>query len=207
MTIDNIKDKTMKNESSDAEISIPAKLLFPEVSAIRKEMEIERGFRSAPNSRSCSFKNKPRTKSLRVAAESQRRNSMPQTTENLLSVSFTDLRDKQMQEPLERVRSFKMTSKGLINRGDSFRRKSNGSIASTGSSKASQNERKRQRIPSDNSEETACSCDTSSITAPGYYRVVMLGSEGVGKSALTTQFMTSEYIGAFDICSGKCFYV
>lgn len=50
------------------------------------------------------------------------------------------------------------------------------------------------------SRESSCaSCP--GITAP--YRVVMLGSAGVGKSSLINQFMTSEYLHAYDTSIGK----
>jgi GTPase SAR1 family protein len=37
------------------------------------------------------------------------------------------------------------------------------------------------------------------------YKAFILGSSGVGKTALTQQFMTSEYMGAFDTSTGKLF--
>lgn len=40
-------------------------------------------------------------------------------------------------------------------------------------------------------------------TAQGPYRVAMLGASGVGKTALTCQFTTSEYICAYDASLGK----
>jgi Rad/Gem-related GTP binding protein 1 len=35
------------------------------------------------------------------------------------------------------------------------------------------------------------------------YRVVLLGESGVGKTALVSQFMTSEYINTYDASLGK----
>lgn len=35
------------------------------------------------------------------------------------------------------------------------------------------------------------------------YRVVMLGDSGVGKTALVSQFMTSEYMNTYDASLGK----
>lgn len=35
------------------------------------------------------------------------------------------------------------------------------------------------------------------------YRVVMLGDAGVGKTALVSQFMTSEYMNTYDVSLGK----
>lgn len=36
------------------------------------------------------------------------------------------------------------------------------------------------------------------------YKVAMLGASGVGKTALTYQFTTSEYICAYDLSLGSC---
>lgn len=37
------------------------------------------------------------------------------------------------------------------------------------------------------------------------YRVVLLGDSGVGKTALVSQFMTSEYINTYDASLGKLY--
>jgi GTPase SAR1 family protein len=39
------------------------------------------------------------------------------------------------------------------------------------------------------------------------YRVVLLGDAGVGKTALVSQFMTSEYMNTYDASLGKVTYV
>lgn len=39
------------------------------------------------------------------------------------------------------------------------------------------------------------------------YRVLVLGAPGVGKSSLVGQFMTSEYLHAYDTSIGKLFYL
>lgn len=36
------------------------------------------------------------------------------------------------------------------------------------------------------------------------HRVVLLGDAGVGKTALVSQFMTSEYMNTYDASLGKC---
>lgn len=48
--------------------------------------------------------------------------------------------------------------------------------------------------------------ESSCASCPGInppFRVVMLGSSGVGKSSLVSQFMTSEYLQASGISIGK----
>lgn len=43
------------------------------------------------------------------------------------------------------------------------------------------------------------------VAAPDPYRVLMLGSSGVGKTALTAQFMTSEYLNTYEASLGLSF--
>lgn len=48
-------------------------------------------------------------------------------------------------------------------------------------------------------------CDSSESEAEegSKYRVVLLGDSGVGKTALVSQFMTSEYMNTYDASLGK----
>lgn len=184
----------------------PIEIQFPELGALKRQMlAFERGAVSAPNSRSCSFKNKPRPKGLRFQLEETRRNSLPVAADDLIrpDLLYSDI----SHETIQRVRSFKMTPKGIENRGDSFRRRSSSSIASAGSAKniehADECQIKRQRIPSDNSDGSTTGCSCASSSSSGYYRVLVTGEAGVGKSALTNQFMTSEYMVNLDITLGK----
>lgn len=39
------------------------------------------------------------------------------------------------------------------------------------------------------------------------YRVVLLGDSGVGKTALVSQFMTSEYMNTYDASLGECNFI
>lgn len=157
---------------------------------------------SAPNSRTCSFKNRQRNMDL---LDQHRRNSMPVHCSNQLSVSFNDLSvENTPVHPLRRVRSFKTTSKGgVVNNGDSFR--STGSVTSSGSAAntdtwADQEEHgmiKQERSPSDASDSSNF-CSIESTTPSSFYRVAMAGTEGVGITSLMSQLMTSEYMGAYD---------
>ncbi|XP_074644734.1 uncharacterized protein LOC141901419 isoform X2 [Tubulanus polymorphus] len=106
--------------------------------------------------------------------------------------------------PLYRVRSFRTTSKGIVNRGDSFKSRSTNSVASTGSLGST------SRLSNSMDDCRAGGCSESvkshgstansvaSSTGSTAYRVIILGAGGVGKTAITKQFMTSEYMGAFD---------
>ena len=170
---------------------------------------------SVPHGRSCSFRNRPRPKLLNVDIDRPRRSSLPSPSANLLSVSFDDIRgNKENSEPLRRVRSFKTTSKGgVINRGDSFKRSSH-SVNSTGSAVVSEsgailngNSGSRQRINSTNSKDSGTAESTSSSAPiPAVYKVAILGDKGVGKTSLTNQFMTSEFV-AFENDIGKYFFL
>ncbi|XP_064096901.1 mucin-2-like [Macrobrachium nipponense] len=101
-----------------------------------------------------------------------------------------------------RLRQFTITSRGgVVNRGDSLRPRrsaSNTSVTSTVSSCS------RERIPSVGSSTSTPGCSKVPTPNPApQYRVVMIGAVGVGKSTLITQFMTSEYMCAYDDSPGN----
>ncbi|KAK4303360.1 hypothetical protein Pmani_024614, partial [Petrolisthes manimaculis] len=102
-----------------------------------------------------------------------------------------------------RLRQFSLTSRGgVVNRGDSLRPRrsaSNTSVTSTLSSCS------RERLPSVGSIPSTpghSKVTTPTPTPTPHYRVVMLGTTGVGKTTLITQFMTSEYMCAYDDSPG-----
>ncbi|KFM71202.1 GTP-binding protein GEM, partial [Stegodyphus mimosarum] len=111
------------------------------------------------------------------------------------------------------VRNFSVTSKGIINRGDSFRCKSRStSICSTPTSPVSENS--FPAFAADVSGASTSTSTTASSSAPTTptsiaatnsdtkevpkYTVWLMGSNGVGKSSIRNQFMTSEYICQYD---------
>lgn len=49
----------------------------------------------------------------------------------------------------------------------------------------------------------ADSTESEEMEEVSKYRVVLLGDSGVGKTALVSQFMTSEYINTYDASLGK----
>ncbi|XP_022257920.1 GTP-binding protein REM 1-like [Limulus polyphemus] len=87
----------------------------------------------------------------------------------------------------ERLRNFSVTSKGIVNRGDSFRSKSRSSGNFFCSRNAPNSKPSTANIP---------------IVLPSLHPVPVLivGSSNVGKSSLSHQFTTSEYICTYD-CS------
>lgn len=187
---DRIENRTFQNDETFVEFSkgISAKQRY----SFRPELLITdygNESKSEPNSRTCSFKDKSRTKS-KTDIDDIRRNSLPLST-NLLSVSYTDLREP-FHSPLRRVRSFKMAKgnrKGTEMKYSKQRSRSSNYI---------ENNIKRERYPSDNSDDSAYACSCSSTCSIGYFRVLLLGSEGVGKSTLANSFMTSEYMSYRD---------
>ncbi|XP_018324105.1 uncharacterized protein LOC108736243 [Agrilus planipennis] len=82
-----------------------------------------------------------------------------------------------------RLRSFSFTSKGIVNRGDSFRRRksrSNSVCPPNGGP-----------VPNEKQQPTT----TNEVSK---YVVALIGAQGVGKTSLISQFMTSECINAYD---------
>ncbi|XP_071549915.1 uncharacterized protein [Panulirus ornatus] len=118
-------------------------------------------------------------------------------------------------EELYRLRSFSITSKGVVNRGDSLiskRSRSNTSVCSTASRLSASNlsvhtltsrpssrsGRSGERSPFEGSCCGSSYVSSESSLEIAKYRVVLLGESGVGKSSLVNQFMTSEYINTYD---------
>ncbi|XP_061197149.1 GTP-binding protein RAD-like [Saccostrea echinata] len=150
---------------------------------------------SAPHSRSCSMR-KVKHDQNTYHMDRNRRNSLPLDYTDVDCTYFSsEIQSSRVNshESFQRVRSFKMTSKGLINHGDSVRNKNRSTSASRSSSLK---ENRRQRMASNDSCDT---CSSVSSCSSGYYRVVILGTHSVGKTAIMNQFMTSEYTGGLDL--------
>ncbi|XP_063590530.1 GTP-binding protein GEM-like [Penaeus indicus] len=104
-------------------------------------------------------------------------------------------------EELYRLRSFSITSKGVVNRGDSIiskKSRSNTSVCSTNSRPSSRSGRSGERSPFEGSCCGSSYVSSESSLEIAKYRVVLLGESGVGKTSLVSQFMTSEYINTYD---------
>ncbi|XP_068893709.1 uncharacterized protein [Tenebrio molitor] len=124
---------------------------------------------------------------------------LPQQRSRVASMPNTGV-----EEEYYRLRHFSITGKGVVNRGDSLksrRSRSNNSVASSNSS----TEQLPGAVSAAGSARTSASCSLassreSSTSAPGPtpYKVLMLGGPAVGKSSLVSQFMTSEYLHAYD---------
>nr|XP_036218874.1 putative GPI-anchored protein pfl2 isoform X1 [Bactrocera oleae]XP_036218875.1 putative GPI-anchored protein pfl2 isoform X1 [Bactrocera oleae]XP_036218876.1 putative GPI-anchored protein pfl2 isoform X1 [Bactrocera oleae] len=125
---------------------------------------------------------------------------LPQQRSRVASMPNTGV-----EEEYYRLRHFSITGKGVVNRGDSLKSRRSRSNNSVASSNSSTEHLTAAQIPAPNSARTSATCSLassreSSTSNPGSgpYRVLMLGGPAVGKSSLVSQFMTSEYLHAYD---------
>ncbi|XP_055838428.1 GTP-binding protein RAD isoform X1 [Episyrphus balteatus] len=95
-------------------------------------------------------------------------------------------------QDVDRLRTFSSSKGGVINRGDSFRRRRSRSNSLAPSSPM------HQRGNSGGGGGTTPEHGSQSNQKVDVYHVQMLGSQGVGKAALVSQFKTSDCINAYD---------
>lgn len=160
------------------------------------------------HTRSRSFKGRPRPKEHEEHEFRPRRNSMPSHPHPRRGVSPSPNTDPTESEEssLCRVRSFKTTSKGgIVNRGDSVKRKAQKDHIHVHPTNSVPHDAEARRAPGvrhTSSSDVECKCQNEE-NENGVFTVVVLGPAGVGKTLLTTQFMTSEYIGTSSDGDGK----
>lgn len=201
MTKDKLCDSSLEEGTSPSYLlsCVKSSFAFPDYPEINpKVFRMGRLSISAPHSRSCSMRKVKRDHNVHEM-DRKRRNSLPPDYSDIACAYLSsDIQSTcvNSQETFQRVRSFKMTSKGLINHGDSLRNKNRSKCASRNGSLT---DNRRQRMWSENSDDTRSSLSSCSS---GYYRVVILGTPSVGKTALMNQFMTSEYTGGLDLGTG-----
>ncbi|XP_058986880.1 uncharacterized protein LOC101890830 isoform X2 [Musca domestica] len=123
---------------------------------------------------------------------------LPQQRSRVASMPNTGV-----EEEYYRLRHFSITGKGVINRGDSLksrRSRSNNSVASSNSSNEHLTAPPVTQSTRNSATHSLASSRESSTSNPGNgpYRVLMMGGPAVGKSSLVSQFMTSEYLHAYD---------
>ncbi|XP_076685790.1 uncharacterized protein LOC143377876 [Andrena cerasifolii] len=98
-----------------------------------------------------------------------------------------------------RLRSFSITANGVYNLGDSLKSRRSRSINSVTSSGTSCSSTREVRLLSSASQLSGMEAEEeTSNERVATYKVGMLGASGVGKTALTAQFTTSDYICAYD---------
>lgn len=111
-------------------------------------------------------------------------------------------RISEAREPIRRVRSFKTTSKGVVNRGDSFRKKNSSRNLASGST----NGHDSQMLAPAASQHSNFDYSPKAEEPPSsYFKVQILGPPGCGKTSIANQFMSSDYASAYDCMNSKCF--
>lgn len=161
-----------------------------------------RVYSSAPSSRCNSLRNR---RGGSVKRDKKRNHVMTRAN----SVSLPDCTDSQagMSLPLSRkqcplctVRSFKTTSKGIIDSGSFSKSLSSNSLLSSGSlntSHGSVDFCSRSTSVENNRESSVDSADEfdgsySYVAIPSYFRTLVLGAQGVGKTSLVQQLTRCE---------------
>ncbi|XP_025990168.1 uncharacterized protein LOC105202297 isoform X1 [Solenopsis invicta] len=96
-----------------------------------------------------------------------------------------------------RLRSFSITANGIYNLGDSLKTRRSRSINSVTSSTSCSSTREG-RLLSSASQLSGMEAEEEAGEKVATYKVGMLGASEVGKTALTAQFTTSDYICAYD---------
>ncbi|GFT11748.1 GTP-binding protein RAD [Nephila pilipes] len=89
-----------------------------------------------------------------------------------------------------RLRNFSVTSKGVINRGDSFRSRSNSNVPGL-----EESEEATSSVPETTDQPSPLREEEKDVMSQKKtYKVLLVGASGVGKSSMWKQFLTSEYI-------------
>lgn len=134
-------------------------------------------------------------RSLSFRSLRPRGNSIPYAGSTLQNRDRSPSVPRGWDEDWYTLRQFCITSKGgIINKGDLHRHRSrsNNSVASTASG-----------VTGGASSTTSASSEHPLPAQPR--KVIMMGTVGVGKTSLVTQFMSSEYMNAYDGSLGKFF--
>ncbi|CAC5423998.1 unnamed protein product [Mytilus coruscus] len=157
-------------------------------------MNNEKFINPRPRARSTSMKKaKNKTfESYEIDGIRPRTSSLP-TKNNYRRPLIKNLRTnyEDQDHDLYRLRTFEMTSKGIVNRGDSIKSRSTNSIVS------SEGDGNTLSIGSSSCSQNSLANSEGSLQRPKPYKIVILGALGVGKSTIVQQFLTSEY--RFDI--------
>ena len=156
-----------------------------------------------PKKRATSLKKPKRRHLENVELEEIRPRTSSLPSRNQLSKSYMQYLSPCVDDDnVYTCRSFVTTSKGvLVNRGDSLRSRSTNSIISSGS--GSMTELTPLSPSSSSLSQSSLANSTGSAFGASAFRVLVLGSSGVGKTSVTQQFMTSEYLGGFDASIGE----
>lgn len=156
--------------------------------------------------RSSSFRNdKPKPHVIKRDSLDMTSSGNYSSSPNLLfpkdDLSFGTRTHEPRDAPLRRVRSFKTTSKGgVINRGDSFRKKSSSRNIASGSTNGHESPGMTHAVSHPNDFTVPVKNEEPPSS---YFKVQLIGAPGCGKTSITNQFMSSDYANAYDSMNGK----
>lgn len=178
---------------------------------------------SAPQSRSSSWKKMRRPRDVRHFREVYGDGEREMTSRNFESLEETIISKLHELKLLQDkdccvVRSFSTSPKGIINRGDSFKRKTeaivpvpscseltgspdftSGDVRLLSMQMSSLAERSRSQSWNTRSSPTeGVAGEDEDVCSIPSYTVLVMGDHGVGKTALLQQFMTSEFMAAIE---------
>jgi len=126
------------------------------------------------------------TAHMREKYQTDRHNQRRLSTKSPLAVKGAGSRNNSLQgEEVEVTRQFLATHKKVINRGDSFKRKSH----------SSRKKHEETRAPPGIDERVKNEMPTEPLKI---YRVAFLGSSQVGKTSIIDQFMSSEHTDVYE---------
>lgn len=125
-------------------------------------------------------------------------------------------------EDFYRVRTFSTSSKGILNKGDSFKRKRRAAAAAAEAEKKGQTTsaavvvveatgkaaKAKKPVPATSAAVSSASVGRSLLqtVSAENSRVLVMGGPGVGKRSIMQQFLTSEYMGTADSSHGKIYH-
>ena len=142
---------------------------------------------------------RPRTSSMPVRSEIKRPNLSHIHRRHHERLQWNQCADH--EQNTYTVRMFEVNSKGVIkSRTDTMRSRSTNSMSSDGGGDMYLH---LSQLSLDSSSSKDSFGTQKSTGQCNVSHVIVMGSEGVGKTALTQQFMTSEYLGGFDTSIGK----
>ena len=191
------EQQAQNDEVHDVHISVPMELPQMDHTRLAPGPHLDFKCHSAPHSRSSSWRKDKRPHNDRYTPNNndKRRDSVP--LEDSITSRLEQLRILQADDCCV-VRNFVTSSRGgLINRGDSFKRKSFSVASDAESNGSGLCEADRSISVHSIGGSTAGSSGDQPI-----FRVLLIGAHGVGKTALIQQFLTSEYMGALETSFG-----
>lgn len=139
---------------------------------------------SAPQSRAGSFKMTRRSKNKESS-----RSSLPSLEDSIIA-KLEQLKQLE-QDNCCAVRQFETSSRGIVNRGDSFRHRKTAPRVANVSNRSGLFVNEKPSGP-----ERQSSFERTRV-------VMLIGDHGVGKTALLQQFMTSQYMAAMNTSFGE----